>query len=76
MDDPSASDPDIMDLFRDLFNSPSRLMHDIAFGYSTGVSHEVIAHSSAFAHMLAENIGQATCTSRDGVIHDRLQGEH
>ena len=76
LDDPGASDPDIMDVFQDLFNSSSKLMHGIAFGYSTGVSHEVIAHSSAFAHRLAEYIGQATCTSRDGVIHDRLQGEH
>ena len=72
LDDPGASDPDIMDVFQDLF----KLMHGIAFGYSTGVSHEVIAHISAFAHRLAEYIGQATCTSRDGVIHDRLQGEH
>ena len=42
----------------------------------TGVSHEVVAHSSAFVHRLAGYIGQSTCTSRDGVIHDRLQGEH
>ena len=76
LDDPGASDPDIMDVFQDLFNSSSKLMHGIAFGYSTGVSHEVIAHISAFAHRLAEYIGQATCTSRDGVIHDHLQGEH
>ena len=76
LDDPGASDPDIMDVFQDLFNSSSKLMHGIAFGHSTGVPHEVIAHSSAFAHRLAEYIGQATCTSRDGVIHDRLQGEH
>ena len=48
----------------------------IAFGFNTGVSHEVVAHSSAFVHRLSEYIGQSTCTSRDGVIHDRLQGEH
>ena len=50
LDDPGASDPDIMDVFQDLFSSTSKLMHGIALGYNTGVSHEVVAHSSAFAH--------------------------
>ena len=45
-------------------------------GFSTGVSHEVVAHNPAFAHGLAQHIGQSTCMSNDGVIHDRLQGEH
>ena len=65
-----------MDVFQDLFSSTSKLMHGIAFGFSTGVSHEVVAHIFVFVHMLSEYIGQSTCTSRDGVIHDRLQGEH
>jgi hypothetical protein len=65
-----------MDVFQDVFSSSSKLMHGITLGYSTGVSYEIVAHSSAFAHRFAECIGQATCTSRDGVIHDRLQGEH
>ena len=58
LDDPGASDPDIMNVFQDLFSSTSKLMHGIAFDYSTGVSHEVVAHNSAFAHRLAEYIGQ------------------
>jgi hypothetical protein len=50
LDDPSAGDPDIMEVFQDLVSSTSKLMHGIAFGFSTGVSHEVVAHISAFAH--------------------------
>ena len=72
LDDSGVSAPDIMVVFQDPFSSSFKLMHGIALGYSTGVSHEVVAHSSAFAHRLAEYIGQATCTSREGVIHDRL----
>ena len=76
LDAPGVGDPDIMVVFQDLFGSSSKLMHGIALGYSTGVSHEVVAHSSAFAHRLAAYIGHATCTSRDGAIHGRLRGEH
>ena len=72
LDDQGVSDPDIMDVFQDLFSSSSKLMQGIVLGYSTGVSLEVVAHSSAFVHRLAEYIGQATCTSKDGVNHGRL----
>ena len=65
-----------MDVFQDPFSPSSKLMHGIAFGYSTGVSHEVVAHTFVFAHRLAEHTSQTTCTSNDGAIHVRLQGEH
>ena len=76
LDDPGAGDPDVMDAFQDFFQSSSKLMHGIALGVSTGLAHEVIAHSSVFSRRLPEYLGQSTCMSRDGVIHDRLQGEH
>ena len=76
LDDPNSGDPDIMEVFQDLFQSTSKLMHGVALGVGTGVTHEVIAHSAAFTHKLPEYIGQSTCMPRDGAIHDRLQGEH
>ena len=76
LDDPSAGDPSIMDVFQDFFQSSSKLMHGIALGVNTGLAHEVIAHSSVFSRRLPEYIGQSTCMSRDGAIHDRLQGDH
>ena len=48
LDNPSAGDHDIMDVFQDLFQSTSKLMHGVALGVNTGVSHEVIAHNSVF----------------------------
>ena len=74
LDNPSAGDPDIMDVFQDLFQSTSKLVHGVAhaLGVNTGVSHEVIAHSSIFARRLPKYIGQSTCMSKDGSTHDRL----
>ena len=76
LDNPNAGDPDIMDVFQDPFQSTSKLVHGVALDVNTGVSHEVIAHSSMFARRLLEYIGQSICMSKDGAIHDRLQGEH
>ena len=67
---PSVGDPDIMDVFQDVFQSPSKLVHGAALGVKTGLAHEVIAHSSVFARRLPEYIGQSTCMSRDGIMHD------
>ena len=65
VDNPSAGDPGIMDVFQDLFPSTSKPMHGVALGVDTGVSHGAIAHNFVFARRLPEYIGQPTCMSRD-----------